>query len=115
MNWPHIIIGAGISAWLHAFAAAACESLGLHAFAQFGLCLGTASALTFVIGLIVRAVVESNQDEARMSQQYNEKLKTDTERTAEKFEAWRRHLLDIDERLRKVEKAPPDSPSTPSP
>jgi len=105
VNWPHIVIGAGISAWVHGLVAAACESLGLHAFATFGLVIGIASALTFGVGLIVRGCVESNRRDEEQHARYAERLKEETARVEGRFEAWRKHVTGLDERLKKLEQA----------
>ncbi len=98
MNWPHIIIAAGISAWLHGIAAAACKSVGLNSFGLFATLISVASSIVFAIGLIARAVNDSDETERRAEQKYTEKL-------AHRMEQWDSSVRSLDERVKKLEKA----------
>lgn len=76
MNWPSIIIGAGISAWVHGLIAALGDVFGLPSFAHFGVAIGVASAAVFLIGLIARAVHENVQNQEAKTLVMNERYES---------------------------------------
>lgn len=97
MNWPHIIIGAGISAWLHGLAAALFHSLGMQGFTYFGAGICIASAAVFLGGLVAKAVADGEANHERQALSYNERYER-------RYEAFRSLVEHIGADLKALEK-----------